>query len=317
MKFSIAKSIKIARETFAHLNNDGLATSVGDIWSIKKILLLDYYMPAFINIMRSPRNNFNEYYFADPFCGSGLFTDFKDTELKDEFVAGSALIGALNASKLRYTGCIFSEKDQKNISALNSRLNKSKEKLNDQIYTAQTLEFKDAVEEILKIKKYQVAILVLIDPAGYVPIKWNLMEKLIKKVGVDIIFNFYTHRIAQNVSATKTKPEHEKSLNEFFGDEGWKQIRDIRKNSNILGAKLLDYYLEKIKRIPEKKTIDIGVYEQGDKKLYDLIFITRSVGGKKVMDGAKKVMRDTTTEAIRREFKAQLGAQSRLADHGF
>ena len=141
------------------------------------------------------------------------------------------------------------------------------------------------------------------------------MEKLIKQVGVDIIFNFYTHRIAQNVSATKKKPEHEQNLNEFFGDDGWKKIRDMKKlNSKGLGPKLLNCYLEKIQRISGKNTIDIGVYKQGDKKLYDLILITRSSGGASVMRQAKAVMESATTEVIKREFKAQLGSQSRLFD---
>jgi len=240
-----------------------------------------------------------------------------DTELKNEIFPGSSLIGALNASKLGYTDCIFSEIDPNNIDALNSRLQKSENKLNNKKYSSQLLEFKDAVEKILKIRTYQVAILVLIDPDGYVLIKWELMEKLIRQVGVDIIFNFYTHRIAQNVSASKKKSEYEQNLNEFFGDQEWKKIRDIRANSNILGTKLLNYYLEKIRSIPEKTAVDIGVYKQADLKLYDLILITRSIGGANVMKQAKEVMNNATTEVIMREFKAQLGSQSRLLDYGF
>ncbi len=276
------------------------------------MLLLDYYMPAFSNIIRSPRNNFKKCYFADPFCGSGIFTNFKDSELKNEFFPGSALIGALNASKLGYTDCMFSELKKKNVSALNSRLNKSKEKLKGKEYTAQILEFREAVKEILKIRKYQVAILVLIDPVAYVPIKWELMERLIKEFGIDLIFNFYTQGIAHNVSTTKKKPEHEQNLNEFFGDEGWKKIRDEKVNLNGLGTKLLKYYLEKIQRVSQKNTIDIGVYKQGDQKLYDLILITRSSAGAKIMKQAKEVMQNATTEVIKREFKAQLGPQTRL-----
>lgn len=311
--FTISNSIKTARHTFAHLKNDGLATSIGDIWSIKKILLLDYYMPAFIQIILSPKSNFKECYFADPFCGSGIFTDFKDKELKNEIFPGSSLIGALNASKYGFTDCIFSEIEPKNIDALNSRLQRSRVQLNQKNYSAQTLEFEKAVEKILKIRKYQVAVLVLIDPDGYKPIKWKLMEQLIDQVGVDIILNFYTHRIAQNVSASKKKSEHEQNLNEFFGDEEWKKIRDLPINSNVLGTKLLNYYLEKIRNLKSKKNaIDIGVYKQGNSKLYDLIVITRSSGGAKVIMKAKEVMENATTEAIKREFKAQLGTQTRL-----
>lgn len=317
MVFSISNSIKTARNTFAHLNNDGLTTSIGDIWSIKKTLLLDYYMPAFSQIILSPKSNFKKCYFADPFCGSGIFTKFKDPELKNETFPGSALIGALNASKLGYTDCIFSEIDSKNVSALNSRLQKSKTRLKNREYSAQTLEFEKSVEKILKIRKYQVAVLILIDPDGYVPIKWKLMEKLIKQVGVDIILNFYTHRIAQNVSASKKRSEHEQNLDEFFGDQEWKKIRDTRVNTNVVGQKLLNHYLDKVRSIPDKTAIDIGVYKKGDNKLYDLILITRSAGGANVMRRAKEVMNNATTEAIKREFKAQLGSQSRLLEHGF
>jgi three-Cys-motif partner protein len=310
MEFSISDSIKRARETFAHLKDDGLTTSIGDIWSIKKMLLLDYYMPSFIQIVS--KNNFNKFYFADPFCGSGIFTDFKDKELKNEIFPGSSLIGALNASELGYTNCIFSESNSSNIEALNSRLAKCKTRLHGKEYTSQKLEFEKAVEKILKMRQYQVAILVLIDPDGYVPIKWKLMEKLIKEVGIDIIFNFYTQGIAHNVSTSKKKSEHEENLNDFFGDDGWKEIRDNRLNANNLGPKLLKYYLDKIQSNSTKFAVDVGVYKQGDSKLYDLILITRSKGGANVMNKAKEVMNNATTEVIKREFKAQLGSQSRL-----
>ncbi len=316
MKFSISNSIKTARETFAHLNNDDLVTSIGDIWSIKKILLLDYYMPAFSAIIGNPKNNFKKWYYADPFCGSGIFS-LKDPKLKNKNFPGSALIGALNASKLEYTGCIFSEKESKNVDALNTRLQESKDQLNNKEYSAQTLDFEKSVEKILEIREYQVAVLILIDPDGYAPIKWRLMEKLIKEVGIDIILNFYTHRIAQNVSASKKKPKHEKNINEFFGDERWKKVRDTRANKNTLGEKLLDHYLSKVQRVSNKTAISIGVYKDGDNKLYDLILITRSTGGASVMRQAKKVMDDATTEAIKREFKVQAGSQSRLSEHGF
>ena len=310
MRFSIKDSIKVAHETFAHLYSDKLAISIGNIWSIKKNLLLDYYMPAFIKIVCSKNSGFKKCYFADPFCGSGIFTISDDSELKDDFFPGSALIGALNAAKSEYTDCIFSESNNEYISVLNSRLKKS-EHILGKIYTAQTLEFKDAVEKILQIRTFGTAILILIDPAGYEPIKWNLMEKLIKEIGVDIILNFYTSRIAQNVSSVRNRPEFKPNLNEFFGDNDWEKI-PIIKHSTTLGKKLLDHYIQKIKRISGKYVFKIGVYKDGDSKLYDLILITRSYGGAKVMEHAKQVMESATTKIIKREFKVQTSFQLRL-----
>lgn len=308
-KFSITDSILRARKSFSHINKDGLSNSIGDVWSIKKFLLLDYYMPAFISIVS--KNNFKKIYYADPFCGSGKLAEFKDASLKKQYFPGSALIGALNASELGYTDCIFSEIEEEYVNDLNKRLDASKSIFGGRSYKAKKMDFEAAAKSILQIRKYQVAILVLIDPAAYIPIKWKTMEKLSKEIGIDIIFNFYTHRIAQNVSATKKIKAGEKNLDEFFGDSSWKKIRDGPKTSS-LGEKLLELYVKKLRLASRKNVIDIGVYKKGANKLYDLIVITRSSAGAKVIKDAQSVMRNATTEAIKREFKTQITNQTRL-----
>lgn len=312
--FTISKSIKNHRKNVISLKNDKLPTSIGDVWSIKKLLLLDYYLPAF-KIICNPNNNFFKWYYADPFCGSGVFS-FKDNDLKNEIFPGSGLIGPINAANLGYTGCILSEKNSSLVSALNNRLKKLRPLLNNQSYSAKDMDFEKAVFEILKVKKFGVGILVLIDPAGYVPIKWDLMEKLLKPVGIDIILNFYTHRIAQNASASKTGSEYEKNLDEFFGDTEWRKLRTGLNRYN-LGNNLLKHYLEKIQKFCGKNTIPIGVFKDGDKKLYDLIVITRSSGGTSVIKQAKNIMDNATTEAIKSEFKVQSKVQHSLTDFDF
>ena len=309
-RFSMFESIKRARKSFTHIYNDKLETSIGDMWSIKKFLLLDYYMPAFISIVRN--NNFTKFYYADLFCGSGKLSNFEDSILKNESFPGSALIGALNASSLGYTDCILSDIKQKYVESLNTRLENSKYVLGGISYRAYTMDFKTSVEKILEIKKFRVAILVLIDPAAYVPIKWDLMKALSKEVGIDIIFNFYTQGIAHNVSASKTDATHERNLNEFFGDESWKKVRDGSRSS--LGDKLLNLYIQKLRMASGKNVIEIGVYKRGEQKLYDLIVVTRSTAGAKVIKKAKEVMSLATTTAITREFKAQVTSQKRLFD---
>lgn len=311
MAFTIPNSIDQARKNFSFLKNDGFGTSIGDIWSIKKLLILDYYLPSFKTIC-SPKNNFREWYYIDPFCGSGLFS-FKDKDLKTEVFPGSGLLGTYTSSKNDYTNCILSDKDPKVVKALNSRLTQSRLLLKGKSYKAEVLEFEDAVENILQVKKFGTAILVFLDPAGYTPIKWELMKRLLKPVGVDIILNFYTHRIAQNVSASKTKPENEKNLNEFFGDEEWKQFRTSI-NKQKLGNKLLKFYLDKIKNISGKNTIEIGVYKEGKNKLYDLIVITRSSAGARVIKKAQEIMNNATTKTIKSEFKVQIKKQKTLFD---
>ena len=41
------------------------------IWSIKKLIALDYYIEPFVKILK--KNNFKKWIFVDPFAGSGLF----------------------------------------------------------------------------------------------------------------------------------------------------------------------------------------------------------------------------------------------------
>lgn len=313
MVFTIKTSIQEARKNVAHLKGDKLTTSIGDIWSIKKLLLLDYYIPTF-KLICSPRNNFSEWYYADPFCGSGLFT-FKDNDLKNEVYPGSALLGAFNASKSGYTDCILSDMDNKNTDALNQRLSNSKIHLNGKTYRVKPISFDVAVEEILRHRKFGTAILVFIDPEGYISIKWNLIEKLVKEVGVDIIFNFMTYTIALNASASKKNQGHEKNLDEFFGDDSWKQFLTTM-SKDKLGEQLLAYYISRIQHVSGKNVIQIGVYRKGDTKLYDLLVITRSSAGTRVIETAKKIMDNATTEAINSEFKVQIKKQHALTDFG-
>jgi len=215
MTFNISSSIQESRKSVSHLKNDDRPKSIGDIWSIKKLLLLKYYLPSFKQIC-STRNNFNSWYYADPFCGSGLFS-FKDKDLKNEVFPGSSMVGAITASKFNFTNCIFSELNPKNVNALNERLEDSKYLLNKKTYKAKVKEFTDAAKDIAEFRKYRMAILVFIDPVGYKDIKWESIERLFKLVGVDVILNFMTYTIALNVSDSKNNSKKDKNLTEFFG----------------------------------------------------------------------------------------------------
>ena len=81
-----------------------------------------------------------------------------------------------------------------------------------------------------------------------------------------------------------------------------------------MGNKLLKYYLERIKQFSGKNTIPIGVYKEGENKLYDLIVITRSGAGANVIKKAKAIMDNATTETIKKEFKVQARKQHALSD---
>lgn len=303
MVYDVTSNIEKLREKIIPIKNDQLTTSTGGEWSIKKLLALNYYMPAFKTIC-SPKHNFTEWYYVDPFCGSGLIK-LKDKELKNERFPGSPFIGMFRAVEKGYTDCILSDKDSQYIADLKTRIENNKTQLKNRTFDVQDIEFEDAVSILEKKKEFGKAFLVFIDPKGYLPVKWSLMNRILQgnKGIIDLIFNFFTYSIAQNVSAAKTTKMQETGLTEFFGDEGWKTKND--------GDALLEYYCQKIASYGKKVEV-IGVYNEGKTRMYDLIFATRSGGGNKVIKDMKKIMEQTSTKAIRTAYKVIIGKQTQL-----
>ena len=199
-----------------------------------------------------------------------------------------------------YTNCIFSDKSERTVNDLNTRLKESEGVLAKK-YTAKTMDFERSIKNILELRKFGVAMLILIDPAGYKGIKWDQIVKLYEKVGIDVIFNFYTSSIARNAPPENRK--NGKTLTEFFGDEKWKKITNESKSS--LGKKLLKYYVEKIKESSGKYVIKIPVYKYKKDVLYHLLIITRSSGFKSVIEYSKKVMSGDITRIIKHELNVE------------
>lgn len=305
MVYDITTNIARLREKTLHLQNDKLTTSDGGEWSIKKLLALDYYFPAFKTIC-SPKNKFNEWYYVDPFCGSGLIK-LHEKEIQDEKFPGSSLVGAFAATENNYTDCILSDGKLQSINDLKVRIDNCKNQLSNRTFDVQNIEFEHAVAALEQKKRFGKAFLVFIDPTGYIPIKWSLMDRILKgKMGVvDLIFNFFTSAIAQNASAARTTGHQSQGLTEFFGDEGWK-------NRTTEDA-LLDYYCQKIASYGKHVEV-IGVYTEGKSRLYDLILATKSEGGENVIRDLKSIMERTTTKDIRTAYKVILKKQSTLPD---
>ena len=302
MAYDVVTNIRLWKDRIKHLEKDNLVLSTGGVWSIKKLLALDYYLPAFKTIC-SPKNKFKEWYYVDPFCGSGLIKlDEDDKDLSGQRFPGSAIIGTFGASIENYTDCFLSDIHEESIEVLKIRLGKSQSLLKKKNYEPKTMSFDDAVDFIEKKLSFGRAFLVFIDPIGYKEVKWKLMERLLKKGVVDILFTFMTDMIALNVAGADKNLSH-KGLNEFFGDDGWKNCKN--------GDELLQYYRSKIEGFG-KKTYPIGIYKKGKTKLYDLILATRSTGGGNVLRNLQRIMDKTNTESIRTAFKVISGKQHQL-----
>lgn len=285
------------------LQNDGLLTSPGDVWSIKKMLFLDLYIGAFVNIIKSPKSKFNSWYYVDTHCGTGLI-DLKD-ELKGEIFPGSPMIAALRSQQYRFTDYLLSDNDDKSINALTTRLKNNKNFVGNIQYSPQQLDFNQAVEIVVNKKGFGTAFLFFIDPMGYKEIKWESMKKILNIQTADIIFTFMTYTIERNRPIADTNEKTAQTFDEFFGDQSWKNYKT--------GDELLSLYRHKLESTG-KHTFVIEVFKKGENKLYDIIFVSRSSGATNVVEDIRQLLDYVDTELIKGVFEVVSKKRTAITD---
>lgn len=282
------------------IKDDGLSLSPGQIWSLKKLLFLDYYVRAFVTIIR--KNDFKNWYYVDTHSGTGLI-GFEEQDLIKERFPGSPLVAAFRSPEYVFTHYFFSDIDDNSIISLKKRLQSIKPLTGEMDYTAQTMDFKKTVEFIESKKKFGNAFLIFVDPKGYSEIKWELMKKLLSISTADIVFTFMTYSIAFNKETALENPTTAQSFNDFFGNENWKTCED--------GNALVELYCSQIRQF--KKYVEvIPVFQTGERKLYDLIIATNSKGGSNVIGDARRIMEVTTTELFRDALKVVTGKTTEI-----
>lgn len=274
------------------LKNDDLQTSPGNIWSLKKLLFLDYYIAGFVKIIKSPNNKFKKLFFVDTHCGTGLIKF--DGGLEGEYFPGSPLVAALRAEQFTFTDYLFSDIDANSIKVLSERLKKNKALVGNRDYEPQKLDFNDAIDNAIKKQEWGTAFLFFIDSVGYKEIKWTSMEKILHIDTADIIFNFMTYTIDRNRAIAETNEATAKRFDDFFGGSEWRKYHT--------GPELLELYRKKLESTG-KHTEVIEVFKKGENKLYDIIFVSRSSGGSNVVDFASGILKHIDTEMIRGIFE--------------
>lgn len=274
------------------LKNDDLPTSPGNIWSLKKLLFLDYYIAGFVKIIKSRNNNFKKLFFVDTHCGTGLIKF--DGRLEGEYFPGSPLVAALRAEQFTFTDYLFSDSDENSIKILSERLKGNKTLFGNRDYDPQKLDFNDAIDNAVKKQERGTAFLFFIDSVGYKEIKWTSMEKILCIPTADIIFNFMTSFIYRNKVKAETDEATAKGFDDFFGGSKWRECDS--------GPELLDLYRKKLESTG-KRTEVIEVFRKGENKMYDIIFVSRSSGGYNIVDFASGILKHIDTEMFRGIFE--------------
>ena len=285
----------------APIKNDGLVVSPGQIWSIKKLLVLDYYISGFVTIVRK---HFERWYYVDTHSGSGLI-GFEENDLKNERFPGSPLVAALHATRHSFTDYFLSDSDGNMITALNTRLKKLKPAVGTHQYNPKVRDFSQTVNFLESIQQFGNAYLVFIDPQGFKEITWDLMERLLKIEKADIFFTFMTYTIALNRSNAGTEESYATLLDNFYGDDSWHNLTN--------GDELLQGYIKKVENY-KTYVYHIPVFKTGENKLYDVIIATNSIGAGNIISDIIKIMDVTTTEMIRAALQVVTKKQRELSE---
>lgn len=271
---------------------DELITSPGDIWSIKKFLVLDYCIGGFVHIFR---NHFDNWYYVDTYCGTGLI-GFEERDLSDQRFPGSPLVSAFKAKDHQFSKYFFSDSEQEATEALEKRLGILKPEISNCSYELVRRDFSETIEFVKQFSGWN-GFFVVIDPIGFKEIRWNLIKSLLEIRTADIFFTFMTHVIARHRSNVKDGNAYEESLAQFYGNKDWIPYTE--------GNDLMELYKRQIGKF-RKQVFDIPVHQSGRQVTYHIIIATNSSGAGNIVESARKLTQ-VQTEMMKGGLKVVTG----------
>ncbi len=280
------------------IKNDKLKLSEGDIWSIKKYFVIDYLIDGFVTIYRKYFPNF---FYVDTHCGAGL-VGFEDKVLLDVNLPGSPLVAAFRNPTHPFTEYFFWDNNSEAISALTERLKKLGNSVGTHNYQPSVQDFEQSVNFIMQKVKFGNIFFFVIDPQGFIEIKWPLMKQLLSIDKADFIFTFMTHVISRHRSNAKDGNAYAKSLDEFYGNNNWIHYTE--------GEDLMKLYKQQMKQL-KKHVIDMPVFQGGKQLTYHILVATDNDGAQNIIESAKKITK-VQTEMIDGALKVVSNKQDDL-----
>jgi three-Cys-motif partner protein len=276
-------------------------TAKHDIWSIKKLIALSYYIGPFVKIMR--KNDFKRLSYVDPFSGSGLIRLMKKYRFP-----GSPLIPLSRFSESPFDDYLLSDINTDYVSILQKRVNRICEGRAVNVSVSQN-SCAESVRKVFSGTKpaswKSQGYLVFLDSYGF-EVDWNSMQRILSSGPVDVIFTFMTWAVTWNKEIEKS----EAKLNKFFGDTKWRNLNT--------GDDLLSYYRSKIESLgylPKYKTYSIDVLQDGGRK-YHLILASQSEGAGNVFSDLQNRVKAIDLKMLRDAFSVAVGDQKDLDSYG-
>lgn len=260
--------------------DDSKFASVGNLWSVRKELFIDQYIPPFVNIIQKRRSR---WHYFDPFCGSGIIKLELPNHSTVNFPGSPMIAYRQHELGKRFTEYHLSDADKKSISSL--------KKLLDDAYpsnavTPTTQKFSESYKFVDNLDREADAVLAIIDPKGYKDIPWEYIKHVLKFPTLDAVITVMTSGIHRNIA---NKSQDDSGLTEFFGSEDWQQFDS--------GHQVVEKYAENIKN-HTKKDVRILSIDNKDQNLYDLLLITKSKGGMNAMEHIHDKLQNVSIEEI-------------------
>lgn len=275
-------------DEFGPLSGERDPISPGGIWSVKKILVLDYYLAASHNIFKK---NFKELYYVDTHCGSGMFKVKQADAHNDMLFPGSPLVAALRPDGKHCTKCLLSDSDGAAVAAPRARLSKLGMSAGGPACEAAVRDFAATSRMVKRMEQWNRAFVVNVDPAGFRELAWSDLERILSVDKADVFVTLMSYGIrlgrphAQNAAHGMAA-----TFDRVFGTGEW--------NACDNNDDLVDLYVRQIKS--KKKYVEkLPVFATRGPEVYQLIFASNSQGGAgSIIDYTKKIADRVTTEMI-------------------
>ena len=261
--------------------------SPGDTWSVKKILVLDYYLEASWPIFRK---YFEEWYYVDTHCGSGMFKVSQTDSHSDVLFPGSPLIALLRPDDKRYTKHLLSDSDGAAVDALRGRLSKLGVPAANLCETA-VRDFAETSKLVKSMEKRGRAFVVNVDPAGFKHLAWSDLERILSVDKADVFVTLMIYALGMGrPQAQDMDGGMAATFDRVFGSDEWKKCRN--------NDDLTTLYMEQI-RAKKKYVEKLPVFATRNRALYQLIFASNNKGGAgRIIDYTKKIADKVTTSMI-------------------
>ena len=258
--------ITVDNDMYKKINsrNDYVSTFRPGAWTVIKELLLAYYAPNYIKILKN-KSWINELCYVDLFAGSGII-ELKD--LENNYM-GSPLIVKYGIPE-NFNRYYFFDNDNDNITQLKTLVPDGDSHF---FMGDSNVEIDKILPEISKSGAHS---LIFIDPYA-MEIKFDTIRKL-SNIGCDLMINVAAEEIYRAVKQYYSQNWDTDKLDSFFGDDKWKT--DLSKVSN--DEQISDYYANKIvEETGKKKPVSTKIYKTFNGHHYYMLFTSTYGNGVK------------------------------------